>query len=177
MATYRKADGEVSAIIAELMQDYHSDLVEAGVRVGARFAFAAVDCKTGEPKGPALKKFGVACAAQVRVVSQKDRVAGLPDCIIDIDGEAWEKDWSADRQRAVLDHELEHIEIARDQDGAVKLDDCNRPKLKLKPDDYCINGFEVIAKRWGDSASEVESARRVADEYGQLLFGFMAKAS
>ena len=177
MATYRKADEEVSAIIAELMEDYHSDLVEAGVRVGARFAFAAVDCKTGEAKGAALKKFGVACAAQVRVVSQKDRVSGLPDAIIDIDGEAWEKDWSADRRRAVLDHELTHVEIVRDEEGVIKLDDCCRPRLKLRPDDWCINGFEVIAKRWGESAIEVESARKIADEYGQLLFSFMAKAS
>ena len=139
------------------------------MRVGARFAYAAVNEKTGERKGPAIKHHGYAAAAVVRIVSQKDRVSGMPDAMIDIDGDAW-PEWTEQRQRAVLDHELHHLEVVKEDSGAVKLDDCNRPKLKMRLHDFEIGGFAEIAKRYKEEALEVEAARAMADKFGQLLF-------
>lgn len=177
MATYRNADADCVAMIKELMADNHPELTEAGVRVGARFAYPAVNESTVEPRGPALTHGGYAAAAVVRRISQKDRVAGLPDAIIDIDGEAWKDEWNEDRKRAVLDHELQHLEISRDEEGAVKLDDCNRPKLKLRLHDWQLGGFEAIARRHGDAAIEVEAAKQLADSYGQLLFPWASEVA
>ena len=170
MATYRKADLLAFELIKELIAAHHPELEEAGVRVGCLFAFAPTDEKTGEPKGPALKHHGNPAAALVKIVSHKDRVAGMPDAVICVDGLAWEKDWNEQRRRAVLDHELTHLEVARDEDGAIKLDDCHRPRLKMRPDDWALTGFESIAKRYKEAAIEVETARSLADRYGQLLF-------
>ena len=133
MATYRKADPDAFAVIEELMAANHPELDEVKVRVGALFAYAPTDEETGEPKAPAIKKYGMPTVATVRVVSQKDRVAGLPDAQILLDGEAWEHEWTDERKRAVIDRELLHLEVSRDEDGVVKLDDCNRPRLKLRP--------------------------------------------
>jgi hypothetical protein len=170
MPTYRQADKDVMKIIKELFDQHHEELAEAGVRVGCLFAYAPKDENTGEPKGPALKLHGWPCAAIVKIVAHKDRVAGMPDAMICVDGKAWEEDWNENRQRAVLDHELTHIEVCRDEDGAVKLDDCHRPKLKMRPDDWNINGFQEIAQRYKEDSIEVGAARAMADKYGQLLF-------
>lgn len=170
MATYRLADPEVSELIKRLIGKHHRDLAEAGVRVGARLAFATVDENTGEPKGPALKHHGYPAGAIVRIVSHRDRVAGMPDAMIDLDGEAWENDWDDDRKAAVIDHELTHLEVQYDEDGAVKLDDCHRPKLKMRLHDWELGGFAEIAKRYKEAALEVEGARKMADKYGQMLF-------
>lgn len=170
MATYRKADSDALALIKELIGDNHPELVEAGVKVGARFAYAPRDDNTGEPKGPALKHHGYEAAAIVKIVSQKDRVMGFPDAVIDIDGLAWEQDWSDERKRAVLDHELTHLEVKRDDEGNIQLDDCHRPKLKMRLHDWQLGGFESIAQRHKEQAIEVEAARAMADKYGQLLF-------
>lgn len=171
MATYRQADPEVSAIIKELMAAHHPQLQECGVRVGALFAYATPDCQTGEPSGPALKKYGLPAVASVRVVSQRDRIGGLPDAQILIDGDAW-SDWSDECKRAVIDRQLQHLEVNRDEDGAVKLDDCNRPRLKIRPPDWLVSGFETIARRHGEASLEVQEARKLADEWGNLLFDF-----
>lgn len=170
MATYRKADSDVFALIKELIADNHPELDEAGVKVGARFAYAPRDDNTGEPKGAALKHHGYEAAAIVKIVSQKDRVMGFPDAVIDIDGMAWEQGWSDERKRGVLDHELTHLEVKRDDEGGILLDDCNRPKLKIRLHDWELGGFESIARRYKEQALEVEAARAMADKYGQLLF-------
>jgi hypothetical protein len=172
MATYRMADQDVLDMIEELIHKYHYNLHECRVRVGARLAFAAVNEKTGEPKGPAIKHQGYPGAAVVRIVSHKDRVAGMPDAIIDIDGEAWENDWSEERQRAILDHELYHLEVQTDDEGNVKLDDCHRPKLRLKPHDWQLGGFADIAQRHKEAAIEVEAMRQTIHKHGQLLLPF-----
>lgn len=170
MATYRKADADVTSRIKALITANHPELEEAGIKVGARFAFAPTDEETGEPKTAALKHHGYPAAAIVRIVSQKDRSLGFPDAIVDIDGEAWLKEWNEERKSAVLDHEITHLEVKRDEDGAISLDDCNRPKLKMRMHDFEIGGFVEIAKRYKEEAIEVENIRDIAGKYGQLLF-------
>lgn len=170
MATFRQADADCTAMIQELIQKYHTDLLEAGVRVGARFAYAAINEKTGEPRGPALKFHGYAAAAIVRIISQKDRVSGMPDAMIDVDGRAWTDEWADERKQATIDHELLHLLVVKDDEGNVTLDDCHRPKLKMRLHDWELGGFADIAKRYKEQAIEVESARAMADKFGQLLF-------
>lgn len=172
MAIYRNADSQAHDLIHELIDEYHGSLKDCAVRVGALFAFAPRDEETGEPKGDALKKYGLPASATVRIVSQRDRIAGLPDCQILIDGEAWEKEWSDEHKKAVLDQQLQYLEVQFDEEGGVKLDACCRPRLRIIPPDYLISGFRMIAERHGDESVEVKEARKVQKVYGQLLFDF-----
>lgn len=173
MATYRQADAEARGLIADLICQYHGSLAECDVRVGCLLAFAPSDPETGEVKDtPALKKYGLPTLATVRIVSQRDRVAGLPDAQIVVDGELWEREWSDERKRAVLDRQLQHLEVQMDDDGNVKIDDCSRPKLRIVPPDYLISGFIRIAERHGEASLEVQEARQLAKVHGQLLFDF-----
>lgn len=176
MATYRQAGYEAESILQDLMSRHYPDLTEAGVTVAVLFAHAPRNETTGEPKGPALTHANWPAAALVKVNSQKDRVEGKSDATILLDGDQW-PDWSDGRKAAVIDHELYHLEVQRDQEGGIKLDDANRPKLKIRPHDWQLSGFAAIAERHGQDAFEVEAARLLKDKHGQLLFPWMGEAA
>lgn len=150
MPNFRAADREANDLIAEIARTY-PDLVEADVTIGCRFAYSA--------KGflPALRLHNWNAAAIVRVVSQKDRVSGMPDAMIDVDGLLW-GGREEDRRRAVLHHEVHHIQVVRDKNGRIKFDDCDRPRLRLRPHDFQLGGFDDIITKYGRAALEAEAA-------------------
>ena len=166
--TYQKAEPEVVELAGKVAKRYHADLVEAEANIGILMA-SSVNA-AGEPV-PAVKLHGVACAATVRIVSYKDRVAGKADAEILIDANMWAES-SEDRRIALIDHELYHLEVQRDTEGQIKTDDAFRPKFKMRKHDVDFGWFHAIAQRHGDSSYEVIQAKAFADEYGQLYFGW-----
>lgn len=170
--TYDRAPEHVTNRVLELMQQYHSELYEFEVTVDVLCAFA--DPETMESP---VKVAGYPCLAKVRSVSYKDRVKGCADAEIIIDGDEL-KIWTERELDAILDHELTHLEITRDNEGAVKRDDLGRPKLKLRKHDVHFGWFDSIAKRYGDDAQEVKQAKSLVSdwEFCQLyLPGFNPK--
>lgn len=169
MATYARADFSVEALGRDLMAQHCADLVAAGVTCGYLFAHAPRDSNTGEPKGDALKFQGYKAAGVVKITSQEARVAGHPDFIVKLDGDEW-PDWSEETRMAVIHHELHHVELWLDDEGEIKLDECNRPKLKLQPHDWQLGGFARIAELYGPAAPEVDGAVNMAKLYGAVVF-------
>lgn len=167
MATYVAPDPEVIAVMRRQMEAHHTDLVEAGVTVGVLMAHAARDKQTGEPKGPAIKHAGYPALALVSVVSLKDRVAGLPDARIIVDGDRWEE-LTAEQRDAVFDHELEHLLLIRDESGAIQLDDAFRPRLKLRPHDFQMGAFVSVIQRHKGAAIEAQSFAEMHRTLAQL---------
>ena len=146
--TFTDCDKGVHDIAVALMGKYYRDLADADVTI--RYLFAS----NPDAIGGALKHNGYPAAATVKVNSLKDRVEGKTDCAITID----KKWWDAHDQRAcaaLIDHELYHILIAYDDEGELITDDAGRPKVKLRPHDFQIGGFHVIAERHGPHAEEV----------------------
>lgn len=170
MSTYRPAEDEAVVLGERLMAEHCQDLLGAGVRIGYLFAHAARDPNTGEPKGDALKFQGYKAAGVVKVTSQEARAAGHPDVIIKLDGDEW-PDWPDETRMAVIHHELHHVELWLDDEGEIKLDECNRPKLKLQPHDWQLGGFARIAELYGPAAPEVDGAVKMAKLYGEVVFG------
>ena len=173
MPTYDPAPADVQDLAMEVMAKYHGDLVEAGVTIGTLFA-KGTRAENGTKKSHAVKVGGYPCLAKVKVNSAEKRAEGLPDATITLDSDddtGW-PEWSEEERIAVLDHELEHLEILRDRDGQIKSDDRGRPKLRCKLHDWRCEGFAVIAKRHGSAAPEVQSALHFRDDYGQLLWEF-----
>lgn len=169
--TYQRCPIEVSKIVNELIDDHYADLHE--VSFGCLFAHAPIDEKTGEVKPPALVHHGLPAAAKVRVVSLKDRAKGIADVEILIDGDEWAR-WGDRRRRAVLDHELKHVNVRllETEDGAtaeLKRDDLGRPKLCMIPHDVEIGAFADIATRWGEDSLDREQVRVAFDVHGQAL--------
>jgi Putative phage metallopeptidase len=170
MATYTKADPGVHALVVDLIREHHHDLTEAEVKILVLLAYAPRD-KNGEPTGPALTRNNWPTAAKVKINNLADRVAGLPDATILLDGDRWEQ-WSDERQLATLDAELARLEVRRDESGAVLADDVGRPKLKLSPGDFYVCGHYAIVERYGHDSHEGEAADLLHRELTQREFAW-----
>lgn len=142
---------------------YHKPLKEAGVTIDLLLAHASRD-QNDDPVGAAVKHGGYPAAAVIKIVSLKDRVAGLGDAQMIVDGDKWDE-WTDAELDALLDHELTHLEIVVDKDGAIVQDDAGRPKLKIRLHDFQIGGFHSIAKKHKEDAFEVQSVATVGKEF------------
>jgi hypothetical protein len=158
---YEICGADVDKMVLTSMKKQHREIAEEGVTVQCIFVFDG-------SKHSCLSLHGYPAAAVVRRTSLKDRAKGMADAEIVIDKVWWDAA-STDQQEALIDHELEHLELALDANNAVKEDDLGRPKLKLKPHDWQLGGFASIVKRHGSAACEFQMAKAFKDEFGQLL--------
>lgn len=170
MTTYKKPDATMREVLDEVLDEIHERLVDAGVCVYLLVAHGARDSE-GALRSPAIKHHGVPALGLTRIVPLKQRVAGLGDAEVLIDGDRWE-DLDDDERRALLDHELTHIEVLTNDDDEPVLDSAGRPKLRLRPHDHHFGWFDEVAKRHRGASQEVQQAQRFAGEAGQLYFAF-----
>lgn len=162
-------DAVMGERVKQIMAKYHEELFAAEVTIQVLFARMS----EGE-NGPAVKAPGGWPAyALIRRCPLRQRVAGFRDAEITIDELKW-KELTGAQQDALLDHELQHLELVYEGDGPgtpVETDDWGRPKLKLRKHDYELSGFKAIMDRHPDAALEKIAARQFADEYEQYVFG------
>jgi len=170
MSTYQKAPAEVKEMAEAILNEFptYKDILEAKVKIDFLFAYADVNEK-GEKGGHALTKHGIRALGITRKLGIKDRVMGRGDAEVAIDADWWEEATPLKR-RALLDHELHHIEVKLDEAGVVIRDDLKRPKLKLRKHDVEVGWFALVAGRHGSNSIEIEQAKRVMDSYGQLFW-------
>lgn len=151
------ADETVHQMAKEVLTLHHPELRLPDGHVKLCIMMASSDREDGEPP---VKNQGYPCYAVISVIPYKQRVDKRADAEIIIDKDRWVNDLTEPQQRALLDHEITHLEIQTDDMGMVKTDDTGRPKLKLKLHDWQIGGFRSIAMRYGSDALEVIEARK-----------------
>ena len=166
MPTYTDAPERVHQLLAKAVSQWHSELLEVEVTFLVQMVHASRD-KDGEPTGPAIKWGGSGAAAIVRITPLKDRQAGLADVRLLLDGDTWDSRSEAE-QLAILDHECEHIEVCRDKEGAILADDIGRPKLRLRPHDWLMGGFDEVMQRHRENALETKHADSMVRKWRQL---------
>lgn len=151
MTTYQLADTPVHTLLSETIGTYRQDLSEAAVRVGVLMAV--------NENGDAVKHHGYPASATIKIVPQKDRITKGYDAEMVIDEKAWES-MNKKCRVALLHHELMHLELKRDKEGTIELDDNGRPKLKSRPGDFNAgDGFKEVIAAHGESAVELLSYR------------------
>ena len=152
MSEYVEADGQIATVVEELVAEYHErhKLPPGLITVRALLAYSALD-RNGEPKGPAIKHNGYPAAAQVKILSAKNRVLAACDVVIELDGHYAGK-WSEQELRAVIFHELCHLEFKKveEETGAVK--------LAMRLHDYQFGWFDDAARVYGRDSMEVKQA-------------------
>lgn len=169
MATwYETAPDDVASLAKQLIRRSHHDLIKAEATITYLFA--------RNNDGPALTKNSWPAKAIAKINSLRDRVAGLADCMILIDGKQWQ-DWSAGHRVAVLDHELHHFEVCFNKAGAIRYDDANRPKIRIRPHDFEFGGFHLMAQRHGTDSAEIMAVSNVSKIWVQMELPFMGEAS
>ena len=157
---------EVSDLLKQVMDQYHPELVKADVKIGLLYAWPSSD------GGDALMLHGYPAAAVVKKTSLRDRVQGIDDAVITINGPTW-KGLDDDEKIALLDHECTHLEVCYDEEeGGVATDDAGRPKLKIRLHDFQVGWFKSIADRHGMASFEVKQAQTLKTDWGQLLWDF-----
>lgn len=168
--TYERAKWDVMELMTDVKERWHGDLVKAEVEITVLMA--------SNEDGAAVKLHGYPCYATIKINSLKDRVEGKGDATITIDAREW-KDLPDAERTALIDHELEHLELVMEKGSQTvwKVDDHGRPKLKMKLHDWQLGGFESIAARHREHALEVQHFREVADAQQQLLFDFATAGS
>jgi hypothetical protein len=160
---YEHPPAEVTDLLDDAMTRWHVELVEARVKVKPLFA-RAYD-RHGDAI-PAIKVRSHAVIAKIKITSLEDRVRGMGDATLLIDGSRWER-MGHNARLAMLDHELEHLELIED-----KLDDAGRPKLKMKHHDWECAGFDSVAKRQGENSIEAQNLAALRERFAQLLLPF-----
>lgn len=152
MPRYEKAPALVGQIVERMMDRYHPQLRDAKVTVAQLMAFPITD-ENGDSKGPALKYQGYQATAVIKIIGLKERTDGRCDAELVIDGDNW--DVLTDAQRdAIVDHELEHLELKYDKDGCLVRDDLDRPKLVIRKHDHQFGWFDAVVRRHGRDALE-----------------------
>lgn len=172
---YTKADKETLKIFKRVLSTHHEELTAVGVAFDILLGFAPENSE-GEAVCAALKLHGYEANAITKIVGLKDRVLGQADAQIVLDGDLWtrEEDPLSDEQKAaILDHEIYHIQVKRDHEGAVINDTHGRPKLKMRLHDRQIGWFDAVARRNGEHSVEVKQASLLAKEAGQIYFNFV----
>jgi hypothetical protein len=162
MPTYSKAPQAVKEMANSILCEFesHKPLLDARVSIDILFAH-------GDERSPAIVSGGHQALGLCRKLSLKDRVAGRGDAEITIDADWWQHAEN-DHRRALLDHELHHIEV---KDGS--RDDAGRPVLKLRKHDVEFGWFRTIAERHGVSSMERVQAKSLFDNYGQSFWPAM----
>ena len=148
MPTYTDPTSEVMQVYASEMEKHHPELVGAEVTVKVLMAHGKRD-KNGDLVGSAIKVRGCLAAGAIKIVSTKDRAAGMADAVMYLDADRWDE-WSSEQQAALIDYELTHLELCCESDGTVKRDDQDRPKLRMWPHDRELGWFDAVASRHGE---------------------------
>jgi hypothetical protein len=168
--SYQLAAETVHQRVARIMETYHRDLFEWELKVAILNAFPEINSE-GELCRYAVTCNGYRAAAAIRFTGIKERVHGIGDAELVIDKEYFD-DLNEDEKDALIDHELQHLELRIDGDGNVKTDDINRPVLKLRMHDWQMGGFNAILERHGKNALELQAFEITAKDLKnrQLLF-------
>jgi hypothetical protein len=162
------ATKDTHKLCEELIRKHHPDLDTTAAKVDIVMAFRDPD---GE--APAMEKDGHRIYGKASLIGLKDRVKGMGDCEVMLDGDVWE-DLADKVKAAILDHELEHFEVKRDKQGDFILDDLSRPTMKIKSHDRQIGWFDTVARRHGAMSMEIMELQKLFnDEAGQTYLPFL----
>lgn len=145
----------------------HRMIIDAGVKIDFLFAYGKRN-EDDELVGNALTLHGCRALGICRKTSLKDRAMGRGDAEISLDHDWWQ-DAPEDQRRALLDHELHHIEVKLDEGGVCK-DDLQRPVIRLRKHDVEVGWFREIAARHGSASQERIQAKATADQSGQYFW-------
>ena len=125
--------------------------------------------KNDELKTPALQKNGKAIYAQTKIVSNFNRITDDTDVKIIINKDIWDE-LEKEERIAVLDNELNYIQIKEDKTGEPLSisEDCDKVQLKLRKPDFFIEGFFDIMNIYGNKYIPWQEAKRISERVNNV---------
>ena len=136
----------IEAFMRSAIREDHDHLVQAKIAIAWRVGF--------KPDADGKLVLG-----KMKVVGELEREMHDFDAALILNRETWAK--FDDKQRAALvDHELCHLELARDEEGETLYDGHGRIKYRARKHD--VEEFEAIILRHGCYKADLESFARAA---------------
>lgn len=172
MSKYERAPKAVADMAKSILEQFetHKPLLDAKVKIDFVMAYGDRD-ENDNLTGPAITSGGFQSLGVARKMPVKDRAMGRGDCEVMLDGDFWDDEAIPEaRKRAVLDHELHHFQVVKDEEDVLLLDSCDRPKLKLRRHDVEVGWFRVVAVRHGAESHERVQAKTLLDGDGQVFW-------
>lgn len=160
-----QAEASIHEMASEIMTKLHDEL---RLPDGTHPRLCILVASSSDREIPAVNLHGYPCYAKISVIPYKQRVDKRADAEIIIDKDVWLNTLTEPQQRAILDHEITHLEILKNSEGFVITDDIGRPKLGIRLHDWFLGGFRSIAQRYGEHAIEVLEARKFQEKYGDV---------
>lgn len=137
-------------VLDKMVDDNHGHLKSAKIALAWRYGW-----KT-DPDG--RLKLG-----QARKASELDREMHCYDFVILLNHEAWNAaEFSEKQMAALIDHELCHCEVAKDEQGEVKEDEQGRTIWRIRKHD--VEEFTEIVSRHGLWKGDLEKFAKAAIE-------------
>lgn len=180
-AGYLYLSDEDRTLCHEVLTTVHAELAAAwqgldSWPIGFLAAVPSVD-KDGMPKLPTIHHGGYGAYAFVRLTDLYWQTLLRIDAQIVVDSHWWnglleraktdvEREQALARRRAVIDHELTHLELVCDKKTGkpVLHPETGRPKLRLRKHDYQFGWFTEVAQRHGVHSVEVQQAGKLRSE-------------
>lgn len=168
--TYDKAPTEIVDRAQRLIDKHYPQFNREELKIDYLIAMA-------DEGKPAIMHQGHQALGLCRIVNLKDRAKGNGDVEILID-KAHYDEMSAKKRDGLIHHELHHILLVEDDDDptAIKRDDLNRPKVKMRKHTIDVGWFAEIAEIYGADSVEVSQAQIMWNEHGQAFFPMLTEA-
>lgn len=163
--SYELANASDEKLLEELINDErYEPLKSYEIQVQLFYKYGKRD-KEGELKTPALQKNGKAIYAQTKIVSAFNRITDDTDVKIILNKDLWDE-LSKEERIAILDNELNYIQIKEDKEGEPIYisEDSNKVQLKLRKPDFFCEGFLEIMNIHGKHYIPWQEAKSIADK-------------
>ena len=135
-------------LLDKLVKAHHAHLAEANIAVAWR-------------KNWKEDKDGKLVLGKMQKASDLSRELVEYDAVMLLNMEAWDE-LDANQRTALVDHELHHLEVAKNDDGVVKRDERDRIVYRIRRHD--IEEFRAIVARYGCYKSDLRDFVEAAME-------------
>lgn len=163
--SYELANEIDEQILEKLLEEErYSTLKSYDIHIKMFYKYGKQD-KDGNIKTPALQKNGKPIYAQTKIVSAFNRITDDTDVKIIINKDIW-NELSSEEKTAVLDDQLNYIQIKEDKEGEPLTisEECDKVQLKLKKPDFYFEGFLDIMNIHGKHYIPWQDAKNIADK-------------
>jgi hypothetical protein len=166
--TYSKVRLETQQMFDKILESYE-ELNDYQVTFDVLYAFGATD-GDGEITKPAITKNGVEFHSNAKVYRLDARAAHNVCAVVYLDGDIWTNSSETYRE-AIIHSALSSLELKRNKDDEVMLDDLNLPKLKLKKPDIAYFGNSKMLEAFGKESMEYKQFAALQVKINEILLG------
>lgn len=151
-------------LIDLLKEDRYQSLNSYEINIKMFYKYGKTD-KDGNLKTPAITKNGIAIPAQIKIVSNFNRITDNVDVKIILNKELWEE-LAKEEKISTIDNMLNYIQVVQDSEGEPIYINENSDKVKIKlrhPDFYC-EGFLNTLETHKQHYLPYQDAKRIVEK-------------